>query len=109
MSIVATNVAARLETVIGAERVNSGSDSCTKFGVDEVAPSVVATPASSAEVVEIVRFAKSEKLAVIPCGGRTKLGIGMPPARYDIAIDMTPEELEISRSTPGAQLPPVTS
>jgi glycolate oxidase FAD binding subunit len=89
MSTVATNVAARLETVIGAERVNGGSDSCTKFAIDGVAPSVVARPASSAEVVEIVRFAKSEKLAVIPCGRRTKLGIGMPPARYDIALDMT--------------------
>jgi glycolate oxidase FAD binding subunit len=89
MSIVATNVAARLETVIGAERVNGGSDACTKFAVDGVAASVVARPASSAEVVEIVRFAKSEKLALITCGRRTKLGIGMPPARYDIALDMT--------------------
>jgi glycolate oxidase FAD binding subunit len=89
MSTVATNVAARLETVIGAERVNGGSDSCTKFAVDGVAPSVVARPASSAEVVEIVRFAKSEKLALIPCGNCTKLGIVMPPTRYDIAIDMT--------------------
>ena len=89
MSTVATNVAARLATVVGAERVNGGSDSCAKFAVDGVAPSVVAKPASSAEVVEIVRFAKSEKLAVIPCGRRTKQGIGMPPARYDIALDMT--------------------
>src|ERR1700719_2826522 len=89
MSTVATNVAARLETVIGAERVNGGSDSCTKFAVDGVAPSVVARPASPAEVVEIVRFAKSEKLALIPCGNCTKLGIVMPPTRYDIAIDMT--------------------
>jgi glycolate oxidase FAD binding subunit len=89
MSTVATNVAARLETVIDAERVNGGSDSCTKFAVDGVAPSVVARPASSAEVVEIVRFAKSEKLALIPCGNCTKLGIGIPPTRYDIAIDMT--------------------
>jgi glycolate oxidase FAD binding subunit len=89
MSTVTTNVAARLETVIGAERVNGGSDSCAKFAVDGVAPSVVARPASSAEVVEIVRFAKSEKLALIPCGNCTKLGVGMPPARYDIALDMT--------------------
>jgi glycolate oxidase FAD binding subunit len=89
MSTVASNVAARLETVVGAERVNGGSDSCAKFAVDGVAPSVVAMPGSSAEVVEIVRYAKSEKLAVIPCGRGTKLGIGMPPARYDIALDMT--------------------
>ena len=74
MSTVATNVAARLETVVGAERVNGGSDSCAKFAVDGVAPSVVARPASSAEVVEIVRFAKSEKLALIPLRAEDKAG-----------------------------------
>lgn len=89
MSTVAASVAARLEAVIGASRVNGGSEFCSKFSVDDVVPSVVASPASSAEVAEIVRFAKSEKLALIPCGNRTKLGIGMPPGRYDIALDMT--------------------
>jgi len=89
MSIVATNVTARLETVIGAAGVNGDSESCAKFAVDGEVPSVIARPASSAEVVEIVRFAKSEKLALIPCGNCTKLGIGMLPARYDIALDMT--------------------
>jgi glycolate oxidase FAD binding subunit len=89
MNTTATNVAARLETVIGAAGVDSSSESCAKFTVDGVVPSAVARPASSAEVVGIVRFAKSEKLALIPCGNRTKLSIGMPPARYDIALDMT--------------------
>jgi len=36
-----------------------------------------------------LRFAAAEKLAVIPCGGRTKLGIGAPPARYDVALDLS--------------------
>src|ERR1700676_1365046 len=89
MSTVATNVAARLETVIGASRVNGSSESCAKFAVDGVVPLAVARPNSPAEVVEIVRFAKREKLALIPCGNCTKLGIGMPPARYDVALDMT--------------------
>jgi glycolate oxidase FAD binding subunit len=89
MSTTAINVAARLESVVGAARVNRSSESCAKFGIDGVTPSVVAKPASSAEVVEIVRFAKSEKLALIPCGNCTKLGIGMPPTHYDIAIDLT--------------------
>ena len=89
MNTATTNVAARLEAVIGADRVNGRSESCTKFAVDGVVPSAVVRPASSAEVVEIVRFAKNEKLALIPCGNCTKLGIGMPPTRYDIALDMT--------------------
>ncbi len=28
-------------------------------------------------------------MRLIPCGGCTKLGIGSPPARYDIALDLT--------------------
>jgi glycolate oxidase FAD binding subunit len=89
MNTTVANVAARLETVIGASRVNGSSESCAKFAVDDAAPSAVARPTSAPEVVEIVRFAKSEKLALIPCGNGTKLGIGIPPARYDIALDMT--------------------
>lgn len=89
MSTVAANVVARLEAVIGASRVNGGPEFCAKFSVDDVVPSLVASPASAAEVGEIVRFAKSQKLALIPCGNRTKLCTGMPPGRYDIALDMT--------------------
>src|SRR6202043_2685153 len=89
MNMTVTNIAARLEIVIGADRVNGSAESCAKFAVDGVVPSAVASPASCAEAVEMVRFAKSEKLALIPCGNCTKLGIGMPPARYDSALDMT--------------------
>jgi glycolate oxidase FAD binding subunit len=89
MNTTAANLAARLETVVSGDRVIGGPEACKKFAVDDVVPSAVAKPGSSAEVVEIVRFVKSEKLALIPCGNRTKLGIGMPPARYDIALDMT--------------------
>ena len=89
MNTTAMSVAARLESVVGADHVNGGSESCAKFGVDGAAPSVVVRPASSAEVVEVARFAKSEELALIPCGNCTKLDIGMPPARYDVALDMT--------------------
>ena len=46
-------------------------------------------PADAAQIAEIIRFAATEKLAVIPCGGCTKLGIGSPPSRYDIALDLT--------------------
>ena len=45
-------------------------------------------------------------LCMLPDTGERYLST---PLFADIAIDMTPEELEISRSTPSAQLPPVTS
>jgi glycolate oxidase FAD binding subunit len=34
-------------------------------------------------------MAVAEKLAVIPSGGCTKLGIGNPPAQYDLALDLS--------------------
>ena len=57
--------------------------------MDGVVPFAVVKPAQAEEIAEVVRFAKSEQLALIPCGKRTKLGIGMPPARYDFVLDMT--------------------
>ena len=81
--------AARLESAVGASQVIADPAVCSQYAVDEVVPSAVAKPSSAEQVVEIVRFAALEKFALIPCGHRTKLEIGMPPARYDIALDMT--------------------
>ena len=46
-------------------------------------------PASSDEVAEIVKFAAAEKLALVPCGARTKLAMGLVPRQYDLALDLT--------------------
>jgi glycolate oxidase FAD binding subunit len=84
-----TSVAARLEHLIGAAHVNSSAEFCEKYSIDGVVPGAVAAPSSAAEVAEIVRFARAEKLALVACGHRTKLSSGMPPQRYDFAVDMT--------------------
>lgn len=89
MKSAAVNVAARLESVAGLDHVLSDLQTCEKYAVDGVVPAAVVKPASTEEVAEIVRLAKSDSFALIPCGNRTKLGIGMPPARYDFALDMT--------------------
>jgi glycolate oxidase FAD binding subunit len=89
MNTASVNVAARLESVAGADRVNGSPEICGKYAVDAMVPSAVVKPVSAEEVAEIVRFAKSESLALIPCGNRTKLGFGMPPVRYDFALDVT--------------------
>jgi glycolate oxidase FAD binding subunit len=83
------SILSRLGSVVGASRVLTDAVSCANYAVDEIQPAVVAKPASAEEVAEIVRFAALEKLALIPCGNRTKLAIGLPPSRYDIALDMT--------------------
>lgn len=59
------------------------------YQVDRMQPVGLAKPGSAEEVAEIVRFAAAEKIALIATGSRTKLGIGAPPRRYDLAVDMT--------------------
>jgi glycolate oxidase FAD binding subunit len=78
-----------LESLIDPSRVVADPAVYPEYAVDEMQPAAVAKPASAEEAAEIVRFAALEKVALIPCGNRTKLGIGMPPARYDLALDMT--------------------
>ena len=89
MTAISKNFAARLESIVGASCVLTDDISCANYAVDELTPSAVTRPSSAEEVAEIVRFAALEKLAIIPCGNRTKLAIGMPSSRYDIALDMT--------------------
>src|SRR6476660_8650708 len=89
MTSPAASLPARLGSIVGASRVLADSASCAGYAVDEFLPAAVARPTSAAEVAEIVRFAALEKLVLIPCGNRTKLAIGMPPSRFDNALDMT--------------------
>jgi glycolate oxidase FAD binding subunit len=83
------NPATALEAILGASRVLCDPAVCASYGVYGIIPSAIAKPSSPEEVAEIVRFAALEKFALIPSGARTKLRIGMPPSRYDIALDMT--------------------
>lgn len=85
----AVNLASRLESAIGTSRVTADAAVRAEYSIDEIIPAAVAKPSSAEEAAEIVRFAAREKVALIPCGNRTKLDIGMPPSRYDLALDMT--------------------
>ncbi|MGB6874749.1 MAG: FAD-binding oxidoreductase [Candidatus Acidiferrales bacterium] len=79
----------RIADIIGARNVIAEPKGISAYAVDGIEPQVVARPATPQEVADLVKFAAAEKLAIISVGARTKLCIGMPPARYDFAIDMT--------------------
>jgi glycolate oxidase FAD binding subunit len=82
-------MAARIAQQFGAENVLTSATQLVAYEVDGIRPAAAVLAKSAEEIAEILRFAESEKRAVIPCGARTKLGIGMPPARYDIALDLS--------------------
>jgi FAD/FMN-containing dehydrogenase len=85
----AASAATRLEEIAGAESVIVNPAQLEAYAVDGVVPAAAVRPASPEQVARIVKFAATERLALIPCGARTKLGIGALPSRYDIALDMT--------------------
>ena len=89
MTATSLNIPAQLESIVGRSQTKSSPQECAAYAVDEIVPAAVATPSSAEQVAAIVRFAAKENLAVIPCGSCSKLSIGMPPSRYDIAVDMT--------------------
>jgi glycolate oxidase FAD binding subunit len=85
----ASSAASRLHEIIAEERVLTDAAHCSSHAVDGLRPSAVLQPESAVEVAEILRFAAAENLALIPMGGRTKLAIGMPPKRFDLALDLS--------------------
>ena len=89
MSSRAQSSLTRLEEIIGAEHILTGADDLASRQTDGVLPSVAVRPADAAQIAEVLRFAAAEKLAVIPSGSGTKLGIGSPPSHYDIALDVS--------------------
>jgi glycolate oxidase FAD binding subunit len=85
----AADVASRLAEAVGAKRVVSAPEELAGYAIDGLTPSVIARPGSAEEAAEVVRFAITEKLAVLPMGSRSKCELGIAPQRYDIALDMT--------------------
>ncbi len=57
--------------------------------VDGVAPSLVARPASTEQVGEVLRAATAHGLAVVPRGRGTKMSWGSPPTRVDLVLDVS--------------------
>ena len=89
MTIASKTAFSRLSDVVCAEHVSTDPAELSAYAVDGKLPSVIVRPGSTDEVIEVVKYAAAEKLALIASGARTKLGIGSPPARYDVALDTT--------------------
>jgi glycolate dehydrogenase FAD-binding subunit len=56
--------------------------------IDGINPRDVVRATNEAEVVDAIRGANERREAIVISGGATRLGIGDPPARYDLALDL---------------------
>jgi glycolate oxidase FAD binding subunit len=57
--------------------------------VDGVAPGLVARPADTDQVAEVLRAAAAHGLSVVPRGRGTKLSWGTPPSSADLLLDVS--------------------
>ncbi len=88
MITAANQTHAELVAIVGASHVNVDEKACAAFSAGDKAPKLVVYPSSADEVAEVLRYASGHALSVIPCRNATKLGIGNPPRRYDIALSL---------------------
>jgi glycolate oxidase FAD binding subunit len=51
-----------------------------------VQPRLVLEPANEQQLAAVLRLANDRSLAVVPCGGGTKLSWGNPPSRVDVIV-----------------------
>lgn len=79
----------RLASIVGPSHVAEDSPSLADYSIDDLAPKFIVRPGTVTEAAEVVQFAAAEKLAVVICGARTKLAMGMPPRQYDLALDVS--------------------
>jgi len=57
--------------------------------IDGMTPRDVVRATNEAEVVDAIRGANERGEAIVVSGGATRLGVGDPPARYDVAVDVS--------------------
>ena len=76
----------RLESAVGREGVLGD---VAAFAVDGLTPQAAVAPDSYEQVVEVMRYAHTEGLAVIPWGGGAHMHTGNVPSRYDIALSLS--------------------
>ena len=88
MSATLQNAQSSLAAVVGASRVITDAAACAALSVDGKFPQCIVYPTTAEEVAAILRCAAQHDLGVIPCRNGTKLGVGNPPRRFDVALSL---------------------
>ena len=88
-AVVSASVATELAAIVGGAHVVDDAAALAHYAIEDVAPAVAAAPASEEEVAAVMRLAADHGLVVVPAGGFTRQGIGYPPARADLLLDLS--------------------
>ncbi|MDO8616517.1 MAG: FAD-binding oxidoreductase [Dehalococcoidia bacterium] len=82
--VTQASVLQQLAAIAGPE--HAGPPQAEEYAVDGLPPSAVVRPGSYEQAAEVLRYANSERLAVIPRGAGTLMALGNVPRAYDIAL-----------------------
>jgi glycolate oxidase FAD binding subunit len=74
-----------LTEIVGETRVKEG-ETLKDYAVDGQVPRTVLFPSSREEVERIVALALEQGLSILPWGGGTNMGLGLPPRRLDLVV-----------------------
>jgi len=75
--------------IVGPAHVISDPAALSAASIDGHQPRWLVSPGSTDEVSKILALCSTEKLAVAPRGSGSAMGLGNPPSRLDLVVDMT--------------------
>ncbi|MXY85304.1 MAG: FAD-binding oxidoreductase, partial [Chloroflexi bacterium] len=71
------------------DNVDSDSNRLRRYAVDDLVPDGAVRATAIEDVERLQSFATERDLSVIAHGGRTMRDLGMPPRKYDVALDLS--------------------
>jgi glycolate oxidase FAD binding subunit len=77
-----------LTDLVGRPHLLRDEAALARYAVDGLVPGVVVRPASAEEVGRVLALCAAERLAVVPRGAGTSQGLGNPPRRLDLVLEL---------------------
>ena len=78
-----------LATTIGEDHIVSDPAALAEAAIDGVTPALLVRPGDDEAVAATLAWATGQGLSVVPRGAGTTLGLGEPPRRADLVLDLS--------------------
>jgi glycolate oxidase FAD binding subunit len=88
VTLAVDSLRADLEALVGQCPVLVDPAACAAFSVDGKIPDCAVAPFTAEQVAAVLHYAGEHHLGLIPRGNGTKLAMGNPPRRYDVALSL---------------------
>jgi len=89
VTVSAPAVGEALAEIVGRAHVVSDPAALSAVSIDGLEPRWLVSPGSTDEVSRILALCSTERLAVAPRGSASAMGLGNPPRRLDLSVDMS--------------------